>query len=96
MAEEQWGARVGWWRLLGFAGLGRLRGRGEVQAGGDRLDRAVQAFEERLATSLAAVADPVAARETPGGCGELGQDVQPEVVGVQVEFAGEAWRSPAF
>jgi hypothetical protein len=35
---------------------------------------------------VAAVADPVAARENPGGGGEFGQDVQPEVFGVQLEL----------
>ncbi len=39
---------------------GMLRARGEVQAGWDGLDRAVQAFDERLPAALPVVADPVA------------------------------------
>jgi len=54
------------------SGLGRLPACGEVQAGGDGLDRAVQAFDERFPAALPVVADPVAARDTPGGGGEFG------------------------
>src|SRR5262245_35219680 len=71
----------------GSAVWGGLRGCGEVQAGWDGLDGAVKALEERLAAPVPAVADPVAAGQAEGGGREFGQDVQPEVFGVQPEFA---------
>jgi hypothetical protein len=61
---------------------GQLRGRGEVQAGGDGLDGVLVALEERFAAAPPAVMDPLAAGEAEGGGGEFGQDAQPEVFGV--------------
>jgi hypothetical protein len=48
------------------------------------------AFEERFAAPLPAAVDPRAASKAEGGRGEFGQDVQPEVLGVEAEFAREA------
>jgi hypothetical protein len=61
--------------------------RGKVQAGGDGLDGLVETVEERAAAAPSAVADPVAPRDAEGSGGEFGQDVQPQVLGVQPEFA---------
>jgi len=43
-----------------------------------------------VAATPPAAADPVAAGEAEGGGGELGQDVQPEIAGVQPELARQA------
>jgi hypothetical protein len=82
-AYRRWPSRV---PLVVEAQLVGCAACGEVEAGGDGLDCAVQAFEECLAASLPAAVDPVTARQAQGGHGEFGQDVQPQVFGVQVEL----------
>src|SRR5260370_35153285 len=64
--------------------------RGEVPAGGNGRDGLVETVEERGAAALPAVPDPVAPGDAEGRDGELGQDVQPQVLGVQPELARQA------
>src|SRR6202453_894515 len=73
-------------------GFSALRAFGEAQAVGDGVHGVVESFDQRVTAAAASVADPVASRDAPGGDGELGQDVEAEVVGVEAEPAREAAR----
>jgi transcriptional regulator with XRE-family HTH domain len=65
-------------------------GLGKAEAAGDGGDGVAESPDQRFAAAAALVTDPVASGNTPGGDGELGQDVEPEVIRVEAELDCEA------
>jgi hypothetical protein len=67
-----------------------------VEAAGDGVDGIVESPEQCLTAAATSAADPLAPGDAPGGDSELGQDVGPQVVGVEAEPAGESAGHLAF
>jgi uncharacterized membrane protein len=72
------------------ATVGILRGSGKVQAGGNGPDGFVKTVQESSAAALSAAVDPVTAGDGEGRDGQLHDQVQPQVFGVQPQLAGQA------